>query len=201
MGSRFEHFTSLEKAARTAVNRRQFIGGSDARIIMSPDEAALIRLWKEKRGEVELEDLSGHLIAQLGAAKVHSTGVRCRAKVHGPGSLFTNSSRLGCFPSVGLAEAHAHSSAVFVDELDTTRIPSSGAPLPALRDAADARRPRAGAQSRRLPVLFPRVPAGSNQEGRERRDIVLRRSSSLVRTCDRIHQFRRKTIDSQNDLF
>ena len=88
---------------------------------MSPDEAALIRLWKEKRGEVELEDLSGHLIAQLGAAKVHSTGVRCRAKVHGPGSLFTNSSRLGCFPSVGLAEAHAHSSAVFVDELDTTR--------------------------------------------------------------------------------
>jgi hypothetical protein len=86
MGSRFEHFTSLEKVAKTAVNRRQFIGGSDARI-MSPDEAALIRLWKDKRGEVELEDLSGHLIAQLGAAKVHSTGLRCRAKVHGPGSL------------------------------------------------------------------------------------------------------------------
>ena len=34
-------------------DRRLFIGGSDARIIMSPDEAALIRLWKEKRGEVE----------------------------------------------------------------------------------------------------------------------------------------------------
>ena len=29
-------------------NRRQFLGGSDARIIMSPDELALIRLWKEK---------------------------------------------------------------------------------------------------------------------------------------------------------
>ena len=39
-------------------DRRQFIGGSDARIIMSPDEAALIRLWKEKRGEAEPEDLS-----------------------------------------------------------------------------------------------------------------------------------------------
>ena len=39
-------------------NRRQFIGGSDARIIMGPDEAALIRLWKEKRGEAEPEDLS-----------------------------------------------------------------------------------------------------------------------------------------------
>src|SRR5208283_4098046 len=49
-------------------DRRQFIGGSDARIIMSPDEAALIRLWKEKRGEVEPEDLSGNLVVQLGVA-------------------------------------------------------------------------------------------------------------------------------------
>ena len=35
---------------------------------MSPDEAALIRLWKEKRGEAEPEDLSGNLIVQLGVA-------------------------------------------------------------------------------------------------------------------------------------
>jgi len=49
-------------------NRRCFIGGSDARIIMGSDEAALIRLWREKRGEVELEDLSGNLIVQLGTA-------------------------------------------------------------------------------------------------------------------------------------
>ena len=48
--------------------RRHFIGGSDARIIMRADEAALIRLWKEKRGEVEPEDLSGNLIVQLGVA-------------------------------------------------------------------------------------------------------------------------------------
>jgi hypothetical protein len=40
--------------------RRAFIGGSDARIIMSSDEAALIRLWREKRGEAEPEDLSGN---------------------------------------------------------------------------------------------------------------------------------------------
>jgi len=46
--------------------RRYFIGGSDARIIMSDDEAALLRLWKEKRGEVEPEDLSGDLLVQLG---------------------------------------------------------------------------------------------------------------------------------------
>src|SRR5208283_2386810 len=49
-------------------DRRQFIGGSDARIIMSPDEAALIQLWKEKRGEAEPEDLSNNLVVQLGVA-------------------------------------------------------------------------------------------------------------------------------------
>jgi predicted phage-related endonuclease len=47
-------------------DRRHFIGGSDARIIMGDDEPALIRIWKEKRGEVEPEDLSGNLIVQLG---------------------------------------------------------------------------------------------------------------------------------------
>jgi len=49
-------------------NRSFFIGGSDARIIMGSDEAALVRLWREKRGEAEPEDLSGNLIVQLGAA-------------------------------------------------------------------------------------------------------------------------------------
>src|ERR1700691_4812243 len=48
-------------------NRRSFIGGSDARIIMGDDEGALLRLWREKRGEAEPEDLSGNLIVQLGA--------------------------------------------------------------------------------------------------------------------------------------
>src|SRR5215831_16424978 len=49
-------------------NRRYFIGGSDARIIMGDDEAALIRLWREKRGEIEPDDLSGNLLVQLGLA-------------------------------------------------------------------------------------------------------------------------------------
>jgi len=48
-------------------NRRSFIGGSDARIIMGSDEGALLRLWREKRGEAEREDLSGNLIVQLGS--------------------------------------------------------------------------------------------------------------------------------------
>jgi predicted phage-related endonuclease len=47
-------------------HRRSFIGGSDARIIMGDDEAALLRLWREKRGEVEPEDLTGDLLVQLG---------------------------------------------------------------------------------------------------------------------------------------
>src|SRR5437667_5105534 len=49
-----------------AVIDRSFIGGSDARIIMGSDEAALLRLWREKRGEDEPEDLSDNLIVQLG---------------------------------------------------------------------------------------------------------------------------------------
>ena len=53
---------------RRAVDRRFFIGGSDARIIMGNDETALVRLWREKRGEAEPEDLSGNLVVQLGTA-------------------------------------------------------------------------------------------------------------------------------------
>src|SRR3989441_256176 len=54
--------TEVQRAA----NRRNFLGGSDARIIMGVDDAALIRLWQEKRGEIEPLDLSGNLIVQLG---------------------------------------------------------------------------------------------------------------------------------------
>jgi len=53
---------------RAPADRRAFIGGSDARIIMGSDEAALIQLWREKRGEAAPEDLSGDLIVQLGTA-------------------------------------------------------------------------------------------------------------------------------------
>jgi predicted phage-related endonuclease len=52
-------------------DRRRFIGGSDARIIMGNDEVGLLRLWKEKRGEVEPEDLSGDLLVQLGSVTEH----------------------------------------------------------------------------------------------------------------------------------
>jgi predicted phage-related endonuclease len=58
----------MEREIRSATRaeRRLFIGGSDARIIMGSDEPALVRLWQEKRGEVGAEDLSANLIVQLG---------------------------------------------------------------------------------------------------------------------------------------
>jgi predicted phage-related endonuclease len=59
---------ALRKRLGASSERRYFLGGSDARIIMGNDEAALLRLWQEKRGEVEPEDLSGNLIVQLGVA-------------------------------------------------------------------------------------------------------------------------------------
>jgi predicted phage-related endonuclease len=39
--------------------RRSFIGGSDARLMMGDAQAALTRLWREKRGEVEPGKSSG----------------------------------------------------------------------------------------------------------------------------------------------
>jgi predicted phage-related endonuclease len=50
----------------TERDRRSFIGGSDARIIMGDDAAELIRLWREKRGELEPQDFSQNLLVQLG---------------------------------------------------------------------------------------------------------------------------------------
>jgi predicted phage-related endonuclease len=50
------------------LSRRSFVGGSDARIVMGSDEAALLQLWREKRGEAEPEDLSGNLVVRLGSA-------------------------------------------------------------------------------------------------------------------------------------
>lgn len=47
--------------------RRQFIGASDANIIMSGDQARIERLAAEKRGEAEPEDLSRVLAVVLGS--------------------------------------------------------------------------------------------------------------------------------------
>jgi predicted phage-related endonuclease len=58
--------TTVQRPAATKSDRSQFIGGSDARIIMGKEQKALQRLWREKRGVVDSVDLSGELIVQLG---------------------------------------------------------------------------------------------------------------------------------------
>jgi predicted phage-related endonuclease len=57
-----------EAEFRKFIERRSFIGGSDARIIIGSDEAALVRLWHEKRGETAPSDYSDNLLVQLGLA-------------------------------------------------------------------------------------------------------------------------------------
>ena len=59
--------TRVGKGSNAELDRRYFVGGSDACIIMGKDETALRRLWREKRGEVDPVDLSGNLLVQLGA--------------------------------------------------------------------------------------------------------------------------------------
>jgi hypothetical protein len=68
---------------RKAVDRRRFIGGSDARMIMGNDESALVRLWREKRAEVEPDDPSGNLLVQLGVATGDLNRRWCKAIVGG----------------------------------------------------------------------------------------------------------------------
>src|SRR3984957_19742492 len=80
-----------------SANRRTFIGGSDARIIMGNDEAALLRLWREKRGEVEPEDLSGNLIVQLG---VVTEDLNRRWYELNTGEAITDIQRRGRHPAV-----------------------------------------------------------------------------------------------------
>ena len=61
----------IREFANARPDRSFFIGGSDARTIMGDDEASLLRLWREKRGEIEPEDLSGDLLVQLGTVTEH----------------------------------------------------------------------------------------------------------------------------------
>ena len=53
------------RKSKKRTERRFFIGGSDAHIIMGKDEGALLRLWREKRGEVEPEDLVSGQIGSI----------------------------------------------------------------------------------------------------------------------------------------
>lgn len=81
----------MKKTAEWHEARRLGIGGSDANIIMGGDNDAILRLWLEKRGASEGEDLSWVLPVQIGTATEslniswfeHDTGlsVGCRGKM------------------------------------------------------------------------------------------------------------------------
>ena len=57
---------SLALGSLETDQRRGFIGGSDANVILSGDGDRVLSLWREKRGEAEPEDLSSVLPVMLG---------------------------------------------------------------------------------------------------------------------------------------
>ena len=59
--------SSLGLSASAIAERKSWIGGSDANTIMAGNADRLIQLWREKRGEVEGEDLSDILAVQMGS--------------------------------------------------------------------------------------------------------------------------------------
>jgi YqaJ-like viral recombinase domain len=60
------HLVDLFLIQADSFERRNVIGGSDANVILSGDRERIIRLWREKRGEAEPEDLSQVLSVMLG---------------------------------------------------------------------------------------------------------------------------------------
>ena len=81
----------IDRTTNTLHDRRHFISGPDARIIMGKDEKALLRLWREKLGEADPSDVvqlslatwdlnrrrfelhSGHHISRIQLRAVHRT--------------------------------------------------------------------------------------------------------------------------------
>lgn len=57
---------SLQKSPEWHAARRQGIGGSDANIILGGNEEEILRLWREKRGEIPHQDLSDDLAVMMG---------------------------------------------------------------------------------------------------------------------------------------
>jgi predicted phage-related endonuclease len=82
----------IDRTPKIISDRRHFIGGSDAQIIMGKDEKALLRLWREKRGEEAPIDLSGVLVVQLGLA-TEDLNRRCMNSTQATASPTSNAMR------------------------------------------------------------------------------------------------------------
>lgn len=57
---------SLRMSPERVAARRETLGGSDMNAILSGKDDRVLRLWREKRGEAEPEDLSGNLAVTMG---------------------------------------------------------------------------------------------------------------------------------------
>jgi hypothetical protein len=73
---RSEELMNLEITSRQWPNRRGFIGGSGGHLIVSADQAGLIRLWKEEHGEVESKGHRARSRVRIAAARRKSPSPR-----------------------------------------------------------------------------------------------------------------------------
>jgi hypothetical protein len=96
----------FNKNVRNKVDRRSSIGGSDARIIMGSDEAALVRLWREKRGGAEPEDVSGNLIGS--SAGPRRSSIAAGSSVIPAGRSGTCNAMSGIQPSLDGSNPRRH---------------------------------------------------------------------------------------------
>ncbi len=80
-------------------DRRDFIGGSDARIIVGDDEPALIRLWREKRDEINVAT-TAPLMLESGAALSLLQASRPAETYPSSSSVFLNEFDPGCLQSL-----------------------------------------------------------------------------------------------------
>ena len=76
MDLRSEELMNLEITSRQQPDRRGFIGGSGGHLIVSADQAGLIRLWKEEHGEVESKGHRARSRVRIAAARRKSTTPR-----------------------------------------------------------------------------------------------------------------------------
>lgn len=100
----------------TASARRPLVGGSYARIIVGGYVAALIRLWREKRCELEPEDFSDNLVVQLGIV-TEPLNRRWFERNAGPSARLCGGSFGLCTPS-GFPKSDTEPAAVLINELD-----------------------------------------------------------------------------------
>jgi hypothetical protein len=159
MKIRVNDLTTVPRPAKP--DRRRFIGGSDARIIMAPDAAALIRLWKESAARPNRRTSR----TLRGPSPVSST---VPVAVAATFSQACSSARFCGNGRPGRRRSHRRTR--------HHQLQGNVLQLRALRGAVGGCRPLAGAQSPRQPALYPRVPVGSNQGDPERRGIGLTRS-------------------------